>query len=51
VDGIGDGIQNDARTAEDAGALAHRTSHALLLAVERKGVRLPLPIHLTLALS
>ena len=38
VQGVGDGIQYDARAAEDAGALAHRTSHALLLAVELEGL-------------
>jgi hypothetical protein len=51
VHGVGDGIQYDARAAENTGALAHRTSHALLLAIERNGVSLPLAIYLPLALS
>jgi len=50
VQSIGDGIQYDARAAEDAGALAHRTRNALFLAVELEGLCLTLPVHLPLAL-
>jgi hypothetical protein len=51
VQSVGDGIQDDARAAEDAGALADRTSGTLFFAVELEGLLLPLAINLPLALS
>jgi hypothetical protein len=51
VQGIDNGIEYDARAAENARALAYRTSNALFLAVDRKGLLLTLPINLTLASS